>query len=460
VTEPSAGLLRAIAVAAVVAGVGVAVMVLASDHQEAKAAFAIFGPAVGWGFIASGLWAWRREPANKTGRLLVALGFAWLLSTLEASNHALPYTIGLTLGALWGSLFLHLGMTFPSGEIDTKLDRAIVIAGYFIFPLAFVPALLFAGPQELDCPQCPTNLLLIRQDDDLASVLLALGPALYGTLFLIVVVRAAQRWREADPFLRLQRTPVYTTALLTFLLVTVARAGAGEAAYWAAFIAAWLTPFAFVGGLLRSTISRRVEELRASRGRSVEARDAERRRLERGLDDGAQSRVGARALLLTSARRRADGELAELLDRAREELDTSLEELRELARGIHPAVLTDRGLEPALEALTSRAPLPVTLDVESERLPGPVESAAYFVVSEALTNVAKYAQASHATVAVRRVNGRVTVEVADDGVGGADAAGGSGLRGLADRLAALDGKLLLDSPAGHGTRLHAEIPVA
>ena len=459
-SEPSAGLLRAIAVAAVLAGVGVTVMVLGSDHQEAKAAFAIFGPAVGWGFIATGLWAWRREPANRTGRLLVALGFAWLLSTLEAANSALPYTIGLVLGSLWGSFFLHLGMTFPSGEIDTRLDRAIVIAGYFVFPLAFVPGLLFAGPQELDCAACPTNLLLIRQDEDLASVLLALGPILYGTLFLIVVVRAAQRWREADAFLRLQRTPVYTTALLTFLLVTVARAGAGEAAYWAAFIAAWLTPFAFVGGLLRSTISQLVEELRASRARIVEAGDAERRRLERDLHDGAQSRLVALALLLSTARKRTDGEVAELLDRAREELDTSLEELRELARGIHPAVLTDRGLEPALEALTSRAPLPVSLEVESDRLPGPVESAAYFVVSEALTNVAKYAQASHASVAVRRVNGRVTVDVTDDGVGGANAAGGSGLRGLEDRLAALDGSLMLHSPAGHGTRLHAEIPVA
>jgi signal transduction histidine kinase len=461
VSEPSVGLLRAIAVAAVVAGVGVTVMVLGSDHQEAKAAFAIFGPAVGWGFISAGLWAWRREPANKTGRLLVALGFAWLLSTLESANSALPYTIGLVLGSLWGSLFLHLGMTFPSGEIDTRLDRAIVIAGYFVFPLAFVPGLLFAGPQELDCPDCPTNLLLIRQDEDLASVLLALGPILYGSLFLIVVVRAAQRWRQADPFLRLQRTPVYTTALLTFLLVTVARAGAGEAAYWAAFIAAWLTPFAFVGGLLRSTISHLVEELRASRARIVEAGDAERRRLERDLHDGAQSRLVALALLLRSARRRADGELADLLDQAQAELNTSLEELRELARGIHPAVLTDRGLEPALEALTSRAPLPVSLEVEGEdRLPGPVESAAYFVVSEALTNVAKYARASQASVAVRRVNGRVTVDVTDDGVGGADAAGGSGLRGLSDRLAALDGTLVLHSPAGHGTRLHAEIPVA
>ena len=226
-TTPSAGLLRAIAVAAVLAGVGVAFMVLASDHQEAKAAFAIFGPAVGWGFIGTGLWAWRRDPENRTGRLLIALGFAWLLSTLEASNDPFLYTIGLTAGALWGSFFLHLGMTFPSGEIDTRLDRAIVIAGYIIFPLAIVPGLLFAGPQDLDCPECPTNVLLIHRDEDLASVLLALGPALYGALFLIVVVRAAQRWREADPFLRLQRTPVYITALLTFLLVTVARAGAG-----------------------------------------------------------------------------------------------------------------------------------------------------------------------------------------------------------------------------------------
>jgi signal transduction histidine kinase len=195
----------------------------------------------------------------------------------------------------------------------------------------------------------------------------------------------------------------------------------------------------------------------------VEAGDAERRRLERDLHDGAQSRLVALALLLRAARSRAgDGDpaLAELLDRSQEELQTSLAELRELARGIHPAVLTDRGLEPALAALTSRAPLPVTLDVAGDRLPGPVESAAYFVVSEALTNVAKYARASHATVAVRRLNGSVTVEVTDDGVGGADATGGSGLRGLADRIAALDGTLRLESPAGHGTRLHAEIPVA
>jgi signal transduction histidine kinase len=452
----------AIAIAAVLAGAGVCALVLASDHQEAEAAFAIFGPAVGWGFIGTGLYAWRREPENRTGMLMVLLGFAWFSSTLESANSALAYTYGLTLGGLWGSLFLHLGMSFPTGRLRNRFDRGVVIAGYLIFPLGFVPELLFAGPAELDCSGCPANVLLIEPDEDLARAGMALGGLLYGALFVIALVRATQIWRAAGPFIRLQLTPVYVSALFTFLLVTIARSGAGEAAWWAAFISAWLTPFAFLGGLLRSRISRLVEELHASRARIVEAGDAARRKLERDLHDGAQSRLVALALLLRSARARADADpaLAGLLDQAQDELQTSLAELRELARGIHPAVLTERGLEPALQALVSRAPVPVTLEAKAdERLPGPVESAAYFVVSEGLANVAKYARASHATVSVRHVNGSVSVEVSDDGVGGANAANGSGLRGLEDRLAALDGTLSLDSPAGRGTRLRARIPV-
>ena len=145
---------------------------------------------------------------------------------------------------------------------------------------------------------------------------------------------------------------------------------------------------------------------------------------------------------------------------AQEELTRALEELRELARGIHPAVLSDRGLQAAVEALAVRSPLPVkVVEVPGERLPEPVEAAAYFVIAEALTNVAKYANASTATVAVRRVNGHAHVEVRDDGVGGADPGRGSGLRGLADRVGALDGSLALDSPPGSGTTLRAEIPV-
>jgi signal transduction histidine kinase len=149
------------------------------------------------------------------------------------------------------------------------------------------------------------------------------------------------------------------------------------------------------------------------------------------------------------------------LQAASEELSTALEELRELARGIHPAVLTDRGLGPALESLVTRTPVPV--DVEApleERLPGPVEAAAYYVVSEALTNVAKYAQASRAAVRVSRANGLAVVEVEDDGVGGADPVRGSGLRGLADRVEALAGRLAVDSEPGRGTRIRAEIPCA
>ena len=246
---------------------------------------------------------------------------------------------------------------------------------------------------------------------------------------MIVLVRAVRRWRASEGLERLQLTPVYVTALAAFLLVTASQATGAPAAALAASVVAALLPFAFLGGLLRSHVGHldaelreSHEELRASRARIVQAGDAERRRLERDLHDGAQARLVALALLLRTARRRAepDAGLTTLLDEAQVELQTSLSELRELARGIHPAVLTERGLEPALRALTARVPVPVELDVEADRrLPSPVESAAYFVVSEALANVAKYAEASYASVAVRRRNGHVTVEVRDDGIGGA-----------------------------------------
>jgi len=206
----------------------------------------------------------------------------------------------------------------------------------------------------------------------------------------------------------------------------------------------------------------RIEELRGSRARLVAVGDAERRRLERNLHDGAQSRLVALALKLRMARMRAGdaAAVATLLDEASAELKASLDELRELARGIHPAVLTDRGLKPALESLAGRAPVPVELDGDPpDDLAPEVATAVYFVASEALANVAKYARAGHATVAVRREDGRVVVEIADDGIGGADMASGSGLRGLADRVAALDGRLELHSPAGGGTRLRADLPL-
>jgi signal transduction histidine kinase len=188
----------------------------------------------------------------------------------------------------------------------------------------------------------------------------------------------------------------------------------------------------------------------------------ERRRLERDLHDGAQQRLVALSLQLGLARRKVDDDPvvgARLLDEARGELGLALEELRELARGIHPAVLTDRGLPAAVEALAARAPVPVDVEgMPSDRLPAAVEAAAYFVVAESLTNVAKYAHAEHAIVRVGREDGYAVVEVSDDGVGGADPTAGSGLRGLADRLAALDGRLEVQSPPGGGTVVRANIP--
>jgi signal transduction histidine kinase len=216
---------------------------------------------------------------------------------------------------------------------------------------------------------------------------------------------------------------------------------------------------------LEAELRARLDELQTSRSRLVEVSMFERRRLERDLHDGAQQRLVALSLQLGLAKRRLeegqDVAAGAMLDAARDELARALEELRELARGIHPAVLTDRGLEPALEALAERAPLPVSLDqMPAERLPAPVEAAAYFVVAEALTNVVKYAGASTAAVRIRRNGSYAVVEVRDDGVGGADPTIGTGLRGLADRLAALDGRLEVHSPPGEGTTVRAEVPCA
>ena len=207
----------------------------------------------------------------------------------------------------------------------------------------------------------------------------------------------------------------------------------------------------------------RLEELRGSRARIVEAGDVERRRLERDLHDGAQQRMVAVALQLRllQSRIREDPVAAEqLATTATEELALSLSELRELARGIHPAVL-EHGLAPALQALARRSPVPATVSCDIRgRLPERVEFAAYFVASEALANVAKYAHASAVTVRAWQAGRTATIEIADDGVGGADDTRGSGLRGLADRVEALDGRLRVVSPPGEGTVVTAELPCA
>jgi signal transduction histidine kinase len=213
---------------------------------------------------------------------------------------------------------------------------------------------------------------------------------------------------------------------------------------------------------LDAELRARLEELRASRARIVEAGYRERRRVERDLHDGAQQRLLALAMNLKLARSRVDddpSEAGKLLDEATAELEQATAELRELARGIHPGLLADRGLVPALEALASRAPVQVelTADVERRSAPG-VEAAAYFLVSEALTNIAKHAEAERVSVRVGQSKGFLMVEVLDDGRGGADP-DGSGLRGLADRVAALDGDFSVADRNGGGTVVRASIPL-
>ena len=208
----------------------------------------------------------------------------------------------------------------------------------------------------------------------------------------------------------------------------------------------------------------RLQELRASRVRIVQAADAARRKIERDLHDGAQQRLVSLALEVRLARSQVEKDPAKavpFLERFGEELLAASEELRELARGIHPAVLTERGLAPAIAALAARAPVPVeVLDVPANRLPEAAETTAYFTVAEALTNVAKYAEATYATVRVACEDSSLVVEIRDDGVGGADPDGGSGLSGLADRVAACDGSLSVTSPPGEGTVVRAVLPLA
>jgi signal transduction histidine kinase len=209
------------------------------------------------------------------------------------------------------------------------------------------------------------------------------------------------------------------------------------------------------------------EELRRSRARIVEATDAERRRLERDLHDGAQQRLVSLSLALRLLRTRLEGtddpnaEAIAAADDAVAELRMAIRELRELARGIHPTILTEAGLGPALTALAERSDVPAAVgQLPDRRLPPAVEATAYFVVSEALANIAKYAAATSASVTAECDATTLRVEVADDGIGGADQARGTGIRGLQDRVSALGGRLTVHSPIGQGTSVVAEIPIA
>jgi signal transduction histidine kinase len=676
--------------ALVAAGVGVT-LTLTSNHIERPGMATAHLLFVSLPFIVAGLIAWTRRPSNRIGKLMVAVGFGVLASSLYAANHEVPYTLGVLLGSLFIAIFLHLLLAYPGGRLISRQGRLIVAAAYATALVASLLDLMFPGDEPCKPEACPDGLLVVTRDHTAHVVQTAVWSTLAVLIVAAVIMLIVGRWKRGTPALRRMLRPVYIAGGVSLLILIVGFvvtpfSGIGETIIGIAVIATFTAvPFLFLTGLLGTTIARSAgvgaiftdiperatpgevqeglrralrdptaevaywydegghfvdvdgnrfelpadtgrrvvtrleyadtpvaavvhdaalreepelletitnaarvalerdkllvevraraeryravlqampdlmfritrdgryvgynapdpddlitpevvgrtvaerlppemaervliagqtavdtgvpqmieyalelageqrhyearfaasgedeflmivreiterkrqqEELEASRARIVAAQDEARRKLERNLHDGAQQRLVALSLALRLAQTQLEhdpGGAEQLLEASRDELAQALEELRELARGIHPAVLTDRGLEAALEALAARTPLPVDIDGPHCELPPQVEAAAYYVVSEALANVAKYAGASAVEVKVERMNGYALVEVADDGFCGADPLRGSGLRGLADRVASLSGRLEVESPAGAGTRVRAEIPL-
>jgi len=529
-------------------------------------------------FLVTGLVAWANRPANRMGRLMVALALSLLLSMLAQPVWPLVVPIGLAFFVLASTLLGYLILAYPSGELRTPANQALVLAtavllggprlvrlltqdpagsglGYdnpyllirdpgFATTMATLPyyfdiVVLVAfvafvasrwlgasGPtrRALSPVLIPTMGLLLILVGDAVSIVTDVPPSVRGTFddaqllaraalpigFVIGLLRTrVARAAIADLVVELGATP--TPARLREALAHALGDPTLTVGYWSASTETFIdsdgrpidpsdretgavtvlerdgVPIAVIvhdptllddPGLVASVasavrlavenerLSGEVEaqllEVRASRARIVEAGDTERRRVERDLHDGAQQRLVALTLALRLARTRlgeaGDPDVRLSLDQASDEAKAALSELRELARGLHPQILTQAGLAAALTSLADRSPIEVSLDVGDGRYAANVEGAAYFVVSEALANVAKYANASHVSVRTDWRLGELMVEVADDGAGGADPGRGSGLRGLADRLAALNGTLEVISPKDGGTRLLARIP--
>jgi signal transduction histidine kinase len=392
----------------------------------------------------------------------VALTVVLVLRRWRASNPA--QRRGLEPVLLLGGVIMVLGLATAGTQLAGVWPKTQIafIAAFALFPAAFLLGLL--RTRFFRTTTVARLIELLARDP--RSVREALAGALGDETLVVAYWLPDRGYVDRDGH---ALAPVADGRVLTEIdhegrrvgaLVHAAAVGETPGLLGDAAAAAAL---ALENARLEVELRARLEALRASRARLVEAGDAERRRLGRDLHDGAQQRLVALMIELQLARERfADDPLGarELVDSAFANAQAAVGELRDLASGIHPAVLSQRGLDAALESLASRAPVPVELESAlPERLPIAVETAAYFVVAEALTNVAKYANASFVRVEVRREHDCAVVDVRDDGVGGADAGGGSGLRGLGDRVGALDGTLSVESPPGAGTLVRARIPL-
>jgi signal transduction histidine kinase len=566
-------------VAGAVAAVAFKVGVTVASSPAPPVAWVITSSAVGASFLAAGLAAWRRWPANRLGLLFSIVGYAWWLPNLGYLPYALPFAIGNVVASVYAASLAHLALAWPTGRLRSRFECWVVVAVYAWNTGQSVVSLLFWNPSASGCgPGCPANLLLVDSTSSIESAFDAWSvlPSMIITATVLTLIirhwQKARGWsrRSMRPLLWISfavialsvaqtlasniNLPVSDFALfeiaplvlltgpaifvVSTLLARSARGAVGtaivdlepgsspaqlrdalalaigdstlqlafrlpEGAGYADTQGRHLdlvglaqgravTPLTETGevvlvydralehepqlvrltasaaGLalehsrLQAEVQAQLEQVRASRARIVEAGDAERRRLERDLHDGAQQRLVTLSLALAMARDRAaaaDPALGALIESASKEAKEAITELRELARGIHPALLTQTGLAGAVQALAERSPVPTTVtEVPQQRFPAAIEATAYFVVSEALANVAKHAQASTARVTIRTLPERLVVTVSDDGTGGATPDGGSGLRGLSDRVAAAGGRLHIDSPPGAGTCLEADIP--
>jgi signal transduction histidine kinase len=531
-------------------------------------------------FMFLGLYAFAKRPGNRVGLLMMAVGFAYSIQSIGWIATDLTYTVGtFLLRDLWLAVLGHLFLAFPTGRLQSRLDRGLVIAGYAWWlvssslPLAFLD--FRANDWAFD------NVFLVDPNNDLADAIGRSNTVITAGLSLVFLFALVRHWRDASPAGKRVLAPVVWASAPTAAAVVsrifsdtlgveplndIVRGPVGT-------LALTTLPIGFAVGLLRSRLGRsqvgdlivelgedpapgrardtlarilrdptlqivyrvqgsttyvdetgrpvsvddgpravtpieragervaalvhdpavlqdpellrtavaatrlavenerlqaevraQLEEVRSSRARIVEAGDVERRRVERNLHDGAQQRLVTMSLSLRQLRDRLPEDVALPMANAMDELLTeskrAIDELRELARGIHPAILTEEGVGAAIESLAERSPVPVTVEpAPQRRFPDAIEATVYFVVAEALANVAKYASASRATVGISEETGTLHVEVADDGIGGADIQNGTGLRGLVDRVAAVGGRLTVDSPVGAGTVVRAEVPV-
>jgi signal transduction histidine kinase len=567
--------------AAIAAGIGATWLAAHAGTDRPTEPGPILTALVGASLIGCGLASWRERPENRLGPIMVLTGFIWFAGLLSEATSAPLYTLGVAIQYMFLCGFIYIVLSFPSGQLRTALDKAIVVLA-IAGTLLQVVAMLFGSGSGLRCGGgCGDNLIQIFHDNGLALTFLNLQRALGAVLTLTAVGLLSYRWLRASRPQRREVTWVLLAGNLTLLALTVTvvddllgnplssgpakvwfltlafvpiavlatfarrrlargsvaglvvqlggpteladlRAALARAlgdpsldlAYWFPAEARYVTadgrpvevpdansargstlverdgtPIAMLlhdpaleynSGLVESVcaaaglalenerlqaeLRARLVELNRSRGRLVEATDAERRRIERNLHDGTQQRLVSIAMslgLLESKLAPDQTDAAPIVREARTALTLALEELRELTQGIHPTLLVERGLPVALEELCRRAGLPAHLQVDLDvRLPDQVETAAYYFVSEALSNAVKHSHGSEIRVGVSYDGRTLTAEIADDGIGGAAVGAGSGLRGLADRVEALGGQFTVSSPPGRGTRLKAEIPCA